>query len=280
MSDQEKHERLLDLLADRALFALSPEDERELESLLEVFPEYRDDDTFALSAAAIDLAGLDTIEEMPAHLRAGILASADEHLEVAEKENVPHLRLVPDTRDFQPSRGFNWNWFGWAFAAVAVVALVGNIWINRAPQQQLVVVPPVEQPRSTMAERRQRMMDSSPDVTKAVWGEGNMPDLKDVGGDVVWSDSLQEGYMRFTGLPANDGTKETYQLWIFDETQDPKTPIDGGVFNVNANGEVIIPIDAKLKAKNPTMFAVTIEKPGGVVVSDRKKIAALAKSAT
>lgn len=280
MSDLEKQERLLDLLADRALFALSPEEEREIESLLEIFPEYRNDDTFALSAAAIDLAGLDTIEEMPASLRASILANADEHFGVEEKENAPHLRLVPDAPDFQPSRGFNWNWLGWAFAAVAVVALVGNIWINRAPQQQIVDVPPVEQPKATMAEMRQRMMDSSPDITKAVWGAGNMTDLKEVGGDVVWSDSRQEGYMRFTGLPANDGTKETYQLWIFDETQDPKTPIDGGVFNVNANGEAIIPINAKLKAKNPSAFAITVEKPGGVVVSDRKKIAALAKTAT
>ncbi|MBK6751223.1 MAG: hypothetical protein IPG67_14780 [Acidobacteria bacterium] len=43
---------------------------------------------------------------------------------------------------------------------------------------------------------------------------------------------------------------------------------------MDADGDVIIPIDAKLKAKNPAMFAITVEKPGGVVVSDRKKIAA------
>jgi anti-sigma-K factor RskA len=96
---------------------------------------------------------------------------------------------------------------------------------------------------------------------------------------VVWSDEKQAGYMRFRGLPANDPTKQTYQLWIFDETQDPKTPIDGGTFDVNADGEVIIPINAKLKARKPAMFAVTVEKPGGVVVSDRKNIVALAKVA-
>ena len=114
-------------------------------------------------------------------------------------------------------------------------------------------------------------------MTKATWTAGNVPEMTEIGGDVVWSDAKQAGYMRLKGLPANDGTRETYQLWIFDETQDAKTPIDGGVFNVNANGEVIIPITAKLKAKNPKMFAITVEKPGGVVVSDRKKIAALAK---
>jgi anti-sigma-K factor RskA len=97
-----------------------------------------------------------------------------------------------------------------------------------------------------------------------------------VAGDVVWSDAKQEGYMRFTNLPKNDASVSTYQLWIFDETQSDKTPIDGGTFDVNADGEVIIPIDAKLKARGAKAFAITVEKPGGVVVSDRKKIPTLA----
>ena len=83
--------------------------------------------------------------------------------------------------------------------------------------------------------------------------------------------------MRFRGLPANDPTNQQYQLWIFDENQDEKYPIDGGVFDVNKDGEVIIPIDAKINVKNPKMFAVTKEKPGGVVVSDRTGIVAIAK---
>jgi hypothetical protein len=39
---------------------------------------------------------------------------------------------------------------------------------------------------------------------------------------------------------------------------------------------VIIPIEAKLKTVSPKAFAITIERPGGVVVSSREKIAALA----
>ena len=49
-------------------------------------------------------------------------------------------------------------------------------------------------------------------------------------------------------------------------------PVDGGVFDVTRNGEVIIPIDAKIAVSNPTAFAITVEKPGGVVVSDRSRI--------
>ncbi|HRH44728.1 MAG TPA: hypothetical protein PKY82_24030, partial [Pyrinomonadaceae bacterium] len=69
-------------------------------------------------------------------------------------------------------------------------------------------------------------------------------------------------------------------LWIFDETQSEKTPIDGGVFDIKENGEVLIPIKANLKFKNPKLFAITREKPGGVMVSDRQRIAAIAKVTT
>lgn len=82
------------------------------------------------------------------------------------------------------------------------------------------------------------------------------------------------------GLPKNNADASTYQLWIFEENQGDKTPIDGGTFNVSSDGTVVIPIDAKLAAKNPSMFAVTVEKPGGVVVSKREKVAALAKVET
>ncbi|MBI5434961.1 MAG: anti-sigma factor [Planctomycetes bacterium] len=89
-------------------------------------------------------------------------------------------------------------------------------------------------------------------------------------GDVVWDPNAQRGFMRIRGLAANDPTREQYQLWIFDETQ--KHPVDGGVFDVGADGELIVPIDAKLFVANPTLFAVTVEKPGGVVVSAQEKI--------
>jgi anti-sigma-K factor RskA len=124
------------------------------------------------------------------------------------------------------------------------------------------------------------MIRSSVEMVRADWAAGNVKDMKQVSGDVVWSDEKQAGYMRLRGLPANDGTKETYQLWIFDKTQDKTTPIDGGTFDVPEDGEIIIPINAKLKADDPEMFAITIEKPGGVVVSKREKIAALAKVET
>jgi anti-sigma-K factor RskA len=126
---------------------------------------------------------------------------------------------------------------------------------------------------------RQALILSAPDLARANWGPGKMSNVNPTG-DVVWSDSKQSGYIRLSGLPKNDPSKETYQLWIVAENQDAKTPVDGGTFDINSDGEVIIPIDAKVKVQNPQAFAITIEKPGGVPVSKQEKVPALAKRET
>jgi hypothetical protein len=92
------------------------------------------------------------------------------------------------------------------------------------------------------------------------------------GSTIVWSPSTQRGFMRFVGLPPNDPAKTQYQLWIFDRQRDQAFPVDGGVFDVPSTGEVIVPITAKLRVGDATLFAVTVEHPGGVVVSRREHI--------
>ena len=44
------------------------------------------------------------------------------------------------------------------------------------------------------------------------------------------------------------------------------------MFDVTSAGEVIVPITAKLRVDDATLFAVTVEPPGGVVVSKREHI--------
>lgn len=78
--------------------------------------------------------------------------------------------------------------------------------------------------------------------------------------------------MRFVGLAVNDPRQLQYQLWIFDKNRDQAFPVDGGVFDITPAGEVIAPITAKLPVGEPMLFAVTVEKPGGVVVSKRERI--------
>jgi anti-sigma-K factor RskA len=121
---------------------------------------------------------------------------------------------------------------------------------------------------SPSAESEREALLAQAGVLRVPWSGTDF--AKGAEGDVVWDPNGQRGFMRIRGLAANDPTREQYQLWIFDETQ--KHPVDGGVFDVGADGELIVPIDAKLFVAKPTLFAVTVEKPGGVVVSAQEKI--------
>ena len=109
------------------------------------------------------------------------------------------------------------------------------------------------------------------DVVRTDWSPGDDPLAAGVSGEVVWSPSEQRGFMRFRALQPNNPTVAQYQLWIFDGTRPSETPVDGGVFDV-VDGEVIVPIDAKIDVRDATLFAITLEEPGGVVVSKRERL--------
>ena len=282
--NDETNDILLDLLTKKAIYGLDEAEQRQLE---ELDPGTADleFESLEMAAAAINMAGVDN-EPLPAHLRTAILAGADKYFSeaktlVSEPWPPAESRQIVET---EPSRsGGSWfGWFGWVVAAIACIALAANILFTRTQPVEVAQVPtPTVTPKApTAAELRDQLLTAAAGTIKAAWTAGNVKELSQVVGDVVWNDNKQQGFMRLKGLPANDTTKETYQLWIFDKTQDPATPIDGGTFDVKSDGEVVIPINAKLKAEGPQMFAITIEKPGGVVVSKRGKIAAIAKIET
>jgi anti-sigma-K factor RskA len=270
--NENMEEVMLDLLYKKAVHGLDDQEEKQL-AKLERESGTSDAEPIELTVAALSMAGLDTSEPMPAHLRSRIEAEADDFF--GARSRVPVV--------FESSNdGSIFNWFGWAVAAAACIALALNIYFTRTPQALQVQKPPATptpEQKLTPYQMRQSLMASATDLARANLGPGKMNDVTP-SGDVVWSDSKQEGYVRVSGLPKNDPTKETYQLWIMAENQDPKTPVDGGTFDITSDGEVIIPIDAKVKAINPQVFAITIEKPGGVPVSKQERVPALAKRET
>ena len=133
----------------------------------------------------------------------------------------------------------------------------------------LVVVrnePTTVAPAPDAVATRASLVNGAPDVITLPWAPPAAAGYQQVKGDVVWSQSRQQGYLRLANMPVNDPARTQYQLWIVDPDRD-KNPVDGGVFNVSAAGEVIIPIQAKLLIRSPRAFAITAEQPGGVVVS-------------
>jgi anti-sigma-K factor RskA len=259
-------ERLFDLLVQQAVEGLNVAETNELRELENIFPMWKDDDSFEIAATAFSLANLDTSEDLPIHLQNKILENAERLFAPTPAEE------VQKTFTFEPKRPA-WSWLGWAFAAVTSIALAFSL------STQSVNAPTQDIQKETLNafQLRRLLIDSDKNALQISWSKGNIKDLAEVSGDVVWSDAGQAGYMRFKGLPINDKLKECYQLWIFDETQDEKTPIDGGVFDINSDGETIVRITAKLRVKNPKLFAVTVEKPGGTVVSKRERIPVAAK---
>jgi hypothetical protein len=279
--NEERNEVLFDLLIKKALHGL---DETEQKRLDELDPALADRElrSLEMSAAAINIAGVEPDEPLPPHLYSKIAGDADKYIgagATAATEPWPPAR--PAILADKPSTSF-FGWLGWATAVAACIALAVNLWLTRVQAPEQTNLPaPVETPRPlTPAEQRTSFENSTPDLVKAAWAPGNVKEIKGVTGDVIWSDEKQAGYLRLRGLPVNDAAATCYQLWIFDKVQDKATPIDGGIFDVSSDGEIVIPINAKIKANGPVMFALTIERHGGVVVSKRDKIAALAKVET
>ncbi len=258
-------DRLLDLLTEQTERPLSAQERAELETLVAREANWRSDD-FELAAAATAVALLERQEPMPEALKERVMdelvgddvLAGDTVQFPAQRAAGGDKRRRPGPRPARRARPY-----GWIVAAAALILLAVVIgWPKPKPP--------------TAIELRAQMMKQS-DVVKMVWAKGEDPLSPATEGDVVWDPRQQIGFMRFKGLAKNDPKTLQYQLWIFDGTRSDAYPVDGGVFDITAEGDVVVPIEAKLPVFEPTLFAVTVEKPGGVVVSKRERIVVLAK---
>lgn len=168
------------------------------------------------------------------------------------------------------------TWGGW-LAAAAMLALWLRGPSNATPTAGSSPVRPQSLAAAADSLVRDSLITVDPAVTRMVWAPTTDSTALGAGGDVVWSTRAQRGVMRLTGLKSNDARRWQYQLWIFDKARDQRYPVDGGVFDVPAGAtEVFVPIYARVPVGDAVMFAITVEAPGGVVVSTRKRVALLA----
>lgn len=291
--------RLVELLVQRAVDGLSSSERAELKQLLSE-EKYTDAGRFEYTAASLLLAGdveNHEPEEMPDSLRERLMMQAETFeasmspsprqsssqprvISIAGRSRsttaAPAVSASPSAQPAQRSSRKPPSWqskVGWFAAAASVLIAVAGWW----PRLQMGGDPTVETPiAATLEQERQQLLAQQGVVTRT-WQTTQDPAASGVTGDVVWDPRTQNGYLRFRGLQVNNSDELQYQLWIFDGTRDERFPVDGGVFDIPpGQGEVIIPITAKLEIRDPAMFAVTIEKPGGSVVSSRDRIVVLA----
>lgn len=236
-------QRLLDLAADRALGATTPEEERELDALL---AEHGEDALLELELAAAEL-GLAHVEgadePLPEDLRRRLVLQGQALVGARSPSAAPR----PRPRPLAP----------WILAAAAAVLAVAGWWPRGAGEPDAGLL--------------YAQLRAAPGAIVHEWAATEH--APGASGEVVWSQDRQSGVLRIRGLFRNDPGVEQFQLWIIDGTQ--QHPIDGGVFDV-AGDDVLIPIDAKLAVADPKAFAVTVEKPGGVVVSAQERVVLLA----
>ena len=266
------NERLVELLVQRATEGLSANEQLELNRLL-ADGNYSDADQFEATAAALMLAGVADDEPLPDSLRLQLEQQADSFVASPVPSQVTSLPSRPNPPPAKSPR----NAMPWlAAAACAALAVIGW-WPRLDNEREIDVLSQASADMETVMSARERLLARA-DVMQRDWKPTEDPAGRGVTGDVIWDPESQVGYMRFRGLPTNNPEQMQYQLWIFDATRGDQYPVDGGVFNIppTSTGEVVVPILAKLPVRNPALFAVTIEKPGGVVVSARERIVVVA----
>ena len=240
------------------------------------------------AAALLDVAAATSNPiEMPSGFADRIKAKVSEYPNQTstsfEDENERDQSPIPFPSSNQTSNGSRlFQWTPWIVAAASVMIAAVSIFMLRPTQTQI----PLDLNTDRLA-----LIDDTPPDQLIQWDWISTDDEAVVGeviGDVVWSDALNKGYMRISGLAVNDPSLKQYQLWIFDATNPTgdlpqfgegllsQRPIDGGVFNIDTDGEIIIEINAKLLVEQAAAFAITVEPPGGVVVSDRSRVPLLA----
>jgi len=247
--------------------------------------EVRSGPSTPVSAAPPTPAGMS--DGMPIGLSDRLIASGEREVRAQafarRREAAQAVPAAPDVRGARRA----WLWSGWLSAA-AVLAMwavgAGRVPSRTPDRVDGRVEGGVE---ATMPATRQQTVRALRDsllvhdvaVTKLTWSTTNDSASLGASGDVVWSASQQAGVMRFAGLMPNDRRRWQYQLWIFDKRRDQRYPVDGGVFDIpSGGGDVLVPIHARVPVGEAVLFAVTVEAPGGVVVSTRERVALLANA--
>ena len=271
MNEQEILDRFEELEAGRILGDLDSNEIKEWEKL-SADPRCKSDLSLELAAAALESEYLGNEET---GLSKDLLGKLQEDMAgfiVAEEPKESEGNVI---------RPANWQTIlaapktGWAIAALFALLLIAQSFIDKGPQEPKgLTTAKVE--TTSAKESRDTLISKASDLVKSDFG--GLENYGEMSGTVVWSDELQEGYMSLTNLPANNPGTNQYQLWIVDPTRDEK-PVDGGVFNIpSGDGTTIIPIRNPLVITDPKAFVITLEQPGGVVVSKKEVVVALAKA--
>jgi anti-sigma-K factor RskA len=267
-------EGLQEQAAAYALGALDAAEVPAFEDALRVDPELRAL-VRELRSVTEALAGTAPALEPSATVRERLLLEIDRRAHAGVPAGVPGGVVAAPTR--QPAT----PWLAWALAAGLAVVAVGALWQSAGLRRQLAAqaariheltvaaaLARSETDDLRLAVARLRESNRIANFRIALLDSMLAADPKAVAVS-VWDNDRQDGVFIVRNLAPLPGDKD-YQLWIID----PKypSPVDAGVFQVDAKGNVRADFRAKLPIEAANQFAVTIEHKGGAPVPNTKAI--------
>ena len=248
---QEKLNNLLDLLATRSCQPLSYTEELELNHLLDEFPEYTPDyfeDIAALADSTMYVHDEQNLSSMPESTKKKIIKNFR-----SDNEGFSTLQIFKNI--FQTPK------LAWAMTCLLAIGT----------SMSMIEFRNYETNYRNLPMKKAVLEFSSDDLIEYNWF-AQSDEFCACSGNVIWSDDGQRGFITLAGLPMNDPTQNQYQIWIVDPNMHAN-PVDGGVFDiVTGDAPTIIPINPKLPIGKAKGFAITLEQPGGVVISEQSLI--------
>jgi anti-sigma-K factor RskA len=249
-------ERMEEQASLHVLGALDEAEAREFERAMQADPELQAY-VARLSLATGALAGALPAVEPPPQLRAKVLAS------VAPKQKMVAL----------PERKRSWLWRfapGLAAAALLIVVMLSlqNDQLRHtvgAQAQEIDHLNQLAQSLEAATNNLQQTVIALQETNrlanlKIAMLNSLMTDAPKTVAVSLWDESKQEGVFVVQNLKQLPADRD-YQLWVLDNGT---TPVDAGVFHVDANGGVRVEFKAKAPIQNAGKFAVTEEAKGGV----------------
>jgi len=246
-----------ELFADAALDRLTLEQELQLEDLV---ADGASDEklSFELTAAELNLGLLSKgdVEPMPAAVRAKLEAAGRAWCAVRASGPIPLQRYVLGAGGTRRRLVTLSPWL----AAAAGVTLAVFAWSPYSHADPIKLV-----------ERDPKKIE----VPFALWADSSDPNCESKIGCVCWSEANQTGYLKLSkAFPCNDHDHQ-FQVWIIDERGEQQR-VSGGTFDCKTGHDCRVVIHPEMRVHAVKSFAITMEKSGGMPVSDLSSKVAIA----
>ena len=268
-----------------ALGALDAEQAHAFEVSLRVDPELRAL-VRELRSVTEALAGSAPALEPPAAVKARLLLEIDPQQQRPSGRTTAQDQPVSESVSepvgaalSEPTRRAANLWIPWAIAAALAVLSVAFLWQSGSLRSQLAaqasrineLTTSAELARAESADLRLAVAKLRESNRLAKFRIALLDSLLAASPKTiavsVWDNDRQDGVFIVRNLKPLPSDKD-YQLWIID----PKypSPVDAGVFQVDAKGNVRQDFRAKMPIQTANQFAVTIEQKGGAAVPNTK----------